>query len=141
MSKQPRFRATARPTAPELIPAFGAHELAAIAALHHTTTPVQRAKFVRLLRDYIAHHGYLPDPNGDYHDLIEAVAKVFHAKDIAHEEKEFERIDAIVERVSGDKPDCAGTVAANRYTPNIIAALHIGIALGAALVYNGGVRR
>lgn len=141
MSEQPRHRA------PELVPAFGAHESVAIAALVSKRPDLsyeQRAAFVRHVREHIAENGYLPDSMGNYHDLIALVAEVLYPEKRAAADKELDRIDAIVEQhYPGPNPtlDLPSNVASDRYTPDIEAALHVGYALGMALIYNGGVRR
>ena len=146
MRKQPRPRATVRATAPELVPAFGAHESVAIAALVSRRPDLsyeQRAEFVRYVREHIAENGYLPDSEGHYHDLIELVATVLYPQQREAADKELDRIDALVEQHRGTVPmlDLPSNIAADRYSPNIEAALHVGFALGMALIYNGGVRR
>lgn len=148
MSKQPRPRATVRRTAPELVPAFGAHESVAIAALVNKRPDLsheQRAAFVKHVREHIAENGYLPDSEGNYHDLIALVAALLYPEKREAADKELDRIDELMERrrdtITPMLQDLPSNIAADRYTPDIEAALHIGYALGMALIYNGGVRR
>src|ERR1043166_6694460 len=125
---------------PTLVPAFQAHESVAIAALINRRPDLsheQRADFVRQIREHIAENGYLPDAGGNYHDLIEAVAVVLHPGCIAATDKELDRIDALVEQHPSTPPnDLASNIALDRYNPCIDAALHVGFALGMALMFN-----
>lgn len=147
-AKKPTTRKTAT-TRAQLVPAFGAHEIAAIAALDNTSprqlSPRDRAEIVRLIRSHISHYGYMPDGSGNYFDVIEAVAKVLDGKAMTRADERLEAIDTFLDQhATEEQAKALGesvNVASERYSPNIKAALHVGLALGVALIYNGGVRR
>ena len=123
-------------------PSIAAHEIAAIASVAPTTTHEQRAAFAKAIRAYISQHGYLPDAHGSYHDLIATVAEILSPTQIADGDREVAKIDAFIEQHAAPKNVPALQDAMwDRCTPNVSAALHIGIALGVALIYNGGVPR
>ena len=139
---QPRPRqARATGKKPAFVPL--AHELPMIAAMAGRSVPAaRRAEVLHELRQYIAKHGLLPDSHGNYFDAISRIATIIDSQNIAKADAALDRWDDIIDKTTPrpSSEELPSAIACNRWTPELQAALIMGIGLGTALALNGGAR-